>query len=257
MIHISCQEIFHWGRHSCLYSNVGINYNSLIFFTSLRPIVYSCCFSNMVFTKALLYWLWLCLKTATWRPPILGSIQPTALCGVSICIVLSFSVYVYRPPMVLKLFWEHKVYSFSVKPTASVRKTWRCGLKDRMGWLAVFLRNRSSAFLLVSMKSLLKRSTMPFTTNFSGSGYKNRSRQTDRMNTKPKVCCRKSSLESFAHICIACVKWGGHGYCGQQIVESRWCNTSSNTYSRWLIHTWTMSVGWFSSSLLRSHTKSW
>lgn len=95
MIHISCQEIFHWGRHSCLYSNVGINYNSLIFFTSLRRIVYSCCFSNMVFTKALLYWLWLCLKTATWRPPILGSIQPTALCGVSICIVLSFSVYVY------------------------------------------------------------------------------------------------------------------------------------------------------------------
>lgn len=56
------------------------------------------------------------------------------------------------------------------RPTCAVRKTRRCRLWDRTGCSEILLRKPCRAFLLVSMKSTLKRSTIPFMTNFSGSG---------------------------------------------------------------------------------------
>lgn len=54
--------------------------------------------------------------------------------------------------------------------TCALRKTRRCWLWARTGCWETLLRKRCRARLLLSMKSALKRSTRPFTTNFSGSG---------------------------------------------------------------------------------------
>lgn len=57
-----------------------------------------------------------------------------------------------------------------VTPSGAVRKTLKSSLKVRVGWSAIRVRNVLRARRRVSMKLSLKRSTMPFTTNFSGSG---------------------------------------------------------------------------------------
>lgn len=56
--------------------------------------------------------------------------------------------------------------------TLAERKELRCGLKERTGWSATRFRNLSRAFILVSTNSSEKRSTTPFMTNFSGSGWR-------------------------------------------------------------------------------------
>lgn len=55
--------------------------------------------------------------------------------------------------------------------TLAVRNTLKCSLKESTGWSVILFRNLSKAFLLVSTNSSEKRSTTPFTTNFSGSGW--------------------------------------------------------------------------------------
>lgn len=63
------------------------------------------------------------------------------------------------------------VYVYLTQACA-VRKILKSSLLERMGWSAILLRNRCSAFFLVSMKSLVNLSTIPFITNFSGRGYR-------------------------------------------------------------------------------------
>lgn len=52
-----------------------------------------------------------------------------------------------------------------------MRKILKSSVLEKIGCSAILFRNLCSAFLLVSMKSSLNLSTIPFITNFSGSGW--------------------------------------------------------------------------------------
>lgn len=52
-----------------------------------------------------------------------------------------------------------------------MRKILKSSVLEKIGCSAILFRNLCRAFLLVSMKSSLNLSTIPFITNFSGSGW--------------------------------------------------------------------------------------
>lgn len=83
-------------------------------------------------------------------------------CALRLATKMNKSFSLYNPPSYSKM---------RIKPgTFAVRKTLKLSLKERTGWSEILFRNLSNAFLLVSTKSSEKRSTTPFTTNFSGKG---------------------------------------------------------------------------------------
>lgn len=65
--------------------------------------------------------------------------------------------------------YEYKIEQFT--GACAVRKTLKSSLNVKVGWSAILFRNLCNAFLRVSMKSSLNRSTIPFTINFSGNGW--------------------------------------------------------------------------------------
>lgn len=86
--------------------------------------------------------------------------------------------------MGLMLWLIHEYFKLDFPPllwlTLADRKAFRCGLKERTGWSATRFRNLSRAFILVSTNSSEKRSTTPFITNFSGSGWRQSKRKKRR-----------------------------------------------------------------------------
>lgn len=95
-----------------------------------------------------------------------SAVKDSLLCSTFISLQVCF-------PFLAHLRWFIRVWVQHCL-TLAVRKALRCGLKDRTGWSATRFRNLSRAFILVSTNSSEKRSTTPFITNFSGSGWRQR-----------------------------------------------------------------------------------
>lgn len=113
---------------------------------------------------------------------ILGEVL-TYACSFINAFLPSFQRRLQKVPVLLSL--SMTVFG-SYWLTLAVRNTLKCSLKESTGWSVILFKNLSNAFLLVSTNSSEKRSTTPFTTNFSGRGCQRQAKCT--RFKRPKTC---------------------------------------------------------------------